>query len=443
MSTHGSEVEAFFNDIDVDKSGKLDIAELVRLFGPNADAVAAELDGMGNGGNGDGVISLDELQNFFDNIKKNTDAAGKSGEEAVTKALKGLRITLAKAPPVEPKKEAPAAEAPAAEAPAAEEPAPAAEEPAPAAAAPAAAEPSTEEKAAADAADVAAIPDDADTNKAATSLQNLKRAKDAKAKVAAKRAELAALEAEDKKDDEDIAAAEAAVIAEGGDINAEVVDIPDDADTNKAATSLQNLKRAKDAKAKVAAKREEVAAQLKKDEEEAAAIAASIPDDAETNKAATSLQNLKRGKDAKAKVAAKRAELAALEAEDKKDDEDIKAAEEAVVAEGGDINAEAVDIPDDADTNKAATSLQNLKRAKDAKAKVAAKRAEVAAQLAAAEADAAAEAPADAPPAGAEEAGASPRVAQQIAEAKALDEKLNAGEGEAAAPAEEAAAPAE
>jgi hypothetical protein len=106
------------------------------------------------------------------------------------------------------------------------------------------------------------------------------------------------------------------------------------------------------------------------DAEAAAAGKVDIPSSDETNNAATMLQSLKRKKDAKAAVEAKRAELALA-----------LAAEQKIKAE--DINAEAaaagkVDIPSSEETNNAATKLQSLKRKKDAKAAVEAKRAQLA-----------------------------------------------------------------
>lgn len=59
---HVEEVTAFFNAIDLDKSGKLEINELRRLFGENTQAVANELDGMGNGEQPQfGVIWMEEI----------------------------------------------------------------------------------------------------------------------------------------------------------------------------------------------------------------------------------------------------------------------------------------------------------------------------------------------------------------------------------------------
>ena len=162
---------------------------------------------------------MDELQNFFDNIKANADKNGRDGEAAVAKALKGLKVTLSKAAPVEeapaaapvPVEETPApvaAPVPVEEAPAAAEvEAPAAESVDPAAAPAADADAAAAPAPAPAAEEVVDIPDNTETNDAARSLQNIKRAKDARAKVQAKRDELAALDKEEKTiEDEAVAA---------------------------------------------------------------------------------------------------------------------------------------------------------------------------------------------------------------------------------------------
>ncbi|GMH60863.1 hypothetical protein TL16_g03142 [Triparma laevis f. inornata] len=409
-NTHEEEIKAFFNDIDVNGSGSLEVVELKRLFGQNAETVAAELDGIGNGGNGDGVVSLDELQSFFNNIKANTETAGKDGEAAVKKALKGLRVTLEKAPKeeappalvVEP--EAPKEEAPVEEEKPVEEEAPFAEEPkveeAPKEEAPVEEAPKAEEE------EVVDIPDNEETNKAAQGLQNLKRKKDAKAKVAAKRAELAALDEAEKKIEEEAAAAGVTDQT----TEAELEEMASGPEADKAATMLQSMQRKKDAIKRVEAKKAELAAA--KEEEEAI----DIPDNEETNKAAQGLQNLKRKKDAKAKVAAKRAELAALDEAEKKIEEEAAAA--GVTDQT--TEAELEEMASGPEADKAATMLQSMQRKKDAIKKVDAKRAEL--KAAEDEVVAVEESPNEEAPAGLESA-VSPRA--QIAAAKELDSKLN------------------
>ena len=94
---------------------------------------------------------------------------------------------------------------------------------------------------------------------------------------------------------------------------------------------------------------------------------------AEQEEAAVKFQNLKRAKDARTKVAAKRAELAALEKEEAD-------ASEATGAVGGVAEAllfDAADIEDTKETNEAATMLANVQRKKLAVAKVEEKRREL------------------------------------------------------------------
>ena len=162
-----------------------------------------------------------------------------------------------------------------------------------------------------------------------------------------------------------------------------------------------------------------------------------IPDDAETNAAATKLQNLQRAKEAKAKVEAKRAELKALADEEKKIEDEAAAQG---VTEGM-TEAELEEMASGPEADKAATMLQSLQRKKEAIKKVEAKKAE----LKAAEEEAAKEKTTEAPPT--EEPKAeepktepdmtSPRVASKLEEAKELDAKLNPDEGEKEAPKEE------
>ena len=114
-------------------------------------------------------------------------------------------------------------------------------------------------KAESDKQDVAAIPDDAETNSAASKLQGAKRMRDAKARVEKLKAEQAAAEKE---------------LADAADVAA----IPDDAETNSAAAKLQGAKRMKDAKARVEKLKAEQAAAAEElanaDAAEAAAPAA-------------------------------------------------------------------------------------------------------------------------------------------------------------------------
>ena len=237
-NTHEAEVTTFFNEIDINSSGTLEVAEIRRLFGANAEAVTAELDSIKNGGNEDGVVSLSEFQSFFNNIKKNADTNGKDGDASVTKALKGMRITLARAPTA-------ADDVPA---------------------------PASKEMTAEEAAD---MPSGPEADKAALSFQNLQRSKAAKKKVEAKRAEVkAAKELAEAEEAAKAAEAEAPVAANGKEMTAEeAADMPSGPEADKAALSFQNLQRSKAAKKKVAEKRKELA------DAKALADAASAADD--------------------------------------------------------------------------------------------------------------------------------------------------------------------
>lgn len=134
--------------------------------------------------------------------------------------------------------------------------------------------------------------------------------------------------------------------------DAEVVDIPDNAETNAAAAKLQAVKRGNDSRKEVAAKKEEGSKDAAGEEE------VDIPDNDETNAAAAKLQAVKRGNDARKSVEAKKAEGSGEEAE--------KPAEAA---------EEAVDIPDNDETNAAAAKLQAVKRGNDARKEVEEKKA--------------------------------------------------------------------
>ena len=100
----------------------------------------------------------------------------------------------------------------------------------------------------------------------------------------------------------------------------EVVSIPDDAETNAAASKLQAIRRGKKARQEVAAKKLEIAKKTAEEAREALKQAEAeeidIPDDDETNAAAAKLQAIQRGKQARREIAEKKAAAAAVAAEE-------------------------------------------------------------------------------------------------------------------------------
>merc|ERR1712193_535071 len=138
---------------------------------------------------------------------------------------------------------------------------------------------------------------------------------------------------------------------------------------------LQAIQRGKQARREVAEKAAALQAAIKEadDAQAAAEEEVDIPDDAETNAAATKLQAIQRGKLARRQVAEKAAALQAAIEEVDAAQEEIEAVK--VAMEEVAVADEQIDIPDDEETNAAATKLQAIQRGKNARKEVEAKKA--------------------------------------------------------------------